>query len=73
VPGHGPLATPAALGSLRTHIQDVRDLVNGLVEAGASSEEVAAVEVPAKYADLEESDMFHRGVQMLYARLTSAD
>jgi glyoxylase-like metal-dependent hydrolase (beta-lactamase superfamily II) len=73
VPGHGPLATPAAFDLLRDYIPDMRALVDGLVEAGASAEEVAAVEVPAKYADLDEPDLFHRNVQALYTRLTSAD
>jgi glyoxylase-like metal-dependent hydrolase (beta-lactamase superfamily II) len=73
IPGHGPLARKPELKAFRDMLQDVRDRVKPLIEAGKSQAEVVAAK-PTRELDDKWAKGFLTGdrfVEMLYQGMTA--
>jgi len=71
IPGHGPLATLDDLRAFHDMLVDVRDRVQGLVDAGKSLEEIVAADPSAAYDEaLNEGRVPERFITMVYRSLT---
>lgn len=67
VPGHGPVATPAAFAALRRYLPALRRLVDEVIKAGGSVQDAEKKHVPAAFSDWGGA-AFQENVRFLYQR-----
>jgi cyclase len=70
VPGHGPVATPAAFAALRRYLPALRRLVEDVIKAGGSVHDAEGKHVPAAFSDWT-GTAFRGNVRFLYERATA--
>jgi cyclase len=70
VPGHGPVATPAAFAALRRYLPALRRLVDEVIKAGGSVQDAEEKHVPAAFSDWT-GTAFKSNVRFLYERETA--
>jgi cyclase len=66
VPGHGPVATPAAFVALRRYLPALRRLVDEVIESGGLVQDAENRHVPAAFSDWTRPDLFKRNVRFIY-------
>jgi cyclase len=72
VPGHGPVATPAAFAALRRYIPALRRLVDEVIRAGGSLDDAEKKHVPAAFSDWGGAERFKGNIRFFYERALSA-
>jgi cyclase len=70
VPGHGPVATPAAFAALRRYLPALRRLVDEVIKAGGSVQDAEGKHVPAAFSDWT-GTAFRSNVHFFYERATA--
>jgi cyclase len=70
VPGHGPVATPAAFAALRRYLPALRRLVDEVIKAGGSIQDAEEKHVPAAFSGWTGTS-FKNNVRFLYERAAS--
>jgi cyclase len=70
VPGHGPVATPAAFAALRRYLPALRRLVDEVIKAGGSVQDAEEKHVPAAFSDWT-GTAFKSNIRFLYERATA--
>ncbi len=70
-PGHGPVGTTDAIGSVKRYLTDIQRIAQAGVAAGQSADELAATPIPMQYAAYADPDVFARNLHFLHGKLTS--
>ena len=73
VPGHGPVAGPAAIQTLGGYIDDVIALAARSLEQGLAPDEMVKLAIPTAYLDWDLDRFFPENVVDLHRRLAAAD
>jgi cyclase len=65
VPGHGPLGTLADCARVRRYIADITELARGALRAGKTPDDMAALPIPAAYAEWDSPEVFGWNMRFL--------